>query len=165
MNPPRTAEVSPSKKPPANTAGGPYCAISCSIAKGYGMMRVYFTPAIEAPAAPYDVPFALALEYRRDIPGARIVAASVDEMRRLGAPEPDLQRWEDEMKRLFPDVRNGDTITGFFLPGQGARFYLGRRALGELADPEFARRFFAIWLDPRTSAPAVRAALLGLPPG
>ncbi len=28
-------------------------------------------------------------------------------------------------------------------------------------DAEFARRFFAIWLDPRTSAPAPRAALVG----
>jgi hypothetical protein len=62
-------------------------------------------------------------------------------------------------------VRKGDTITGFFLPDRGARFYLGSRALGEVADLDFARRFFAIWLDPRTAAPAVRAALLGLPPG
>ncbi len=115
--------------------------------------------------SPYGSPFALALEYRRDIPGARIVEASVDEMRRLGAADSDLQRWEGEMKRLFPDVRNGDTITGFFLPDRGARFYLGSRALGEIADPDFARRFFAIWLDPRTAAPAVRAALLRLPPG
>ena len=34
----------------------------------------------------------------------------------------------------------------------------------EIADPEFARRFFAIWLDPQTSAPALRAALLRRPP-
>ncbi|HNN08459.1 MAG TPA: chalcone isomerase family protein [Azospira sp.] len=115
--------------------------------------------------SPYDSPFALALEYRRDIPGARIVEASVDEMRRLGAADSDLQRWEGEMKRLFPDVRKGDTITGFFLPDRGARFYLGTRALGEIADVDFARRFFALWLDPRTAAPAVRAALLRLPPG
>ena len=122
-------------------------------------------PSTDAVATPYDTPFALTLEYRRDIPGARIVEASVDEMRRLGADEGDLLRWETEMKRLFPDVRKGDTITGFFLPDRGARFYLGSRALGEVADLDFARRFFAIWLDPRTSAPAVRAALLGLPPG
>jgi len=122
-------------------------------------------PGTDAAATPYDAPFALTLEYRRDIPGARIVEASVDEMRRLGAADGDLQRWEAEMRRLFPDVRKGDTITGFFLPDRGARFYLGSRALGEVADLDFARRFFAIWLDPRTAAPAVRAALLGLPPG
>jgi hypothetical protein len=27
-------------------------------------------------------------------------------------------------------------------------------------DPEFARAFFAIWLDPRTKAPSLRVALL-----
>jgi hypothetical protein len=36
---------------------------------------------------------------------------------------------------------------------------------GEIAEPEFARLFFAIWLDPRTSAPDLRAALLRRPTG
>lgn len=113
---------------------------------------------------PAETPHALALEYRRDIPGARIVEASVDQMRRLGAGASELRHWETEMRRVFPDVVKGDTLTGLHQPGHGARFFLGERELGEIADPEFARRFFAIWLDPRTSAPAVRAALLRLPP-
>ena len=37
------------------------------------------------------------------------------------------------------------------------------RFLGEIADPEFGRAFFAIWLDPRTSAPQLRANLLSTP--
>lgn len=107
-----------------------------------------------------DVPLALALEYRRDIPGERIVRASVDEMRKLGAAPDQLQRWEAEMRRLFPDVKPGDVLTGVLMPGRGARFFHHQRELGEVRDAEFARRFFAIWLDPRTSAPDVRAALL-----
>lgn len=115
-----------------------------------------------------DTPLALALEYRRDIPAARIVQASVDEMRKLGATPEQLQRWETEMRRVFPDVRKGDVLTGLHLPGRGARFYFQPRGngdvrsevRGEVLDAEFARRFFAIWLDPRTSAPDVRAALL-----
>ena len=107
-----------------------------------------------------DVPLALRLEYRRDIPGARIVDASVGEMQRLGVDAARLLVWEGEMRRLFPDVRKGDAITGIFLPGRGARFFLGGQPLGEVADADFARSFFAIWLDPRTRAPALRAALL-----
>ena len=107
-----------------------------------------------------DTPFALTLEYRRDIPAGRIVQASVDEMRKLGASEEQLQRWEREMRRVFPDVRKGDLLTGLYLPGRGARFFYQARDIGEVRDAEFARRFFAIWLDPRTSAPEVRAALL-----
>jgi len=111
-----------------------------------------------------DVPLALTLAYHRDIPGHRIVEASVDQMRRLGASETQLAAWLPGMQRVFPDVTKGDILTGVHLPGRSARFFFGDRYVGEIADPEFARRFFAIWLDPRTSAPEVRTALLRLPP-
>ena len=44
---------------------------------------------------------------------------------------------------------------------------LGNRSLGELlfSDPAFARAFFAIWLDSKTSAPDLRTALLKRPAG
>lgn len=111
-----------------------------------------------------EAPLALTLAYHRGIPGRRIVEASVDQMRRQGAGEAQLNAWAAGMQRVFPDVAKGDTLTGIHLPGKGARFFHGDRPVGEIADPEFARRFFAIWLDPRTSAPEVRAALLRLPP-
>lgn len=39
------------------------------------------------------------------------------------------------------------------------------RPAGEIADPEFARLFFGIWLDARTSEPGLRQTLLaGTPP-
>ncbi len=71
----------------------------------------------------------------------------------------------EAMRALFPDVAPGDTITGLHLSDGGARFYFRERHLGDIADAEFARRFFAIWLDPRTRAPQLRGALLQLPPG
>jgi len=40
-------------------------------------------------------------------------------------------------------------------------FYSATGYLGAIEDPEFARVFFAIWLDPRTQTPDLRAALLG----
>jgi hypothetical protein len=49
------------------------------------------------------------------------------------------------------------------VPGFGARFWRNGAPLGEVADPAFSRAFFSIWLDPRTSAPELRAALLGQP--
>lgn len=110
-----------------------------------------------------ESPFALALEYRRDIAGDQIVRASVDEMRKLGASDEQLQSWAVEMRRVFPDVKKGDVLTGVYLPGNSARFFYQGREIGEVRDAEFARRFFAIWLDPKTSSPDVRAALLRLP--
>ena len=113
---------------------------------------------------PQRPPLALRLDYKRSIAGSAIVDASVTEMRQLGASEADLRRWAQEMTRLFPDVRDGDQLTGIHL-ADSAVFLFNGSPRGEIADPEFARRFFAIWLDPRTSAPTLRAALLRRPSG
>jgi hypothetical protein len=113
---------------------------------------------------PSSPPLALRLDYKRSIAGSAIVEASIAEMRQLGASEADLRRWEQEMARLFPDVRDGDHLTGIHLADSAVFLFNGSRR-GEIADPEFARRFFAIWLDPRTSAPTLRAALLRRPSG
>ena len=59
------------------------------------------------------------------------------------------------------DVVEGSTLTGLHLPGVGARFFHDGKPLGAIADPEFSRAFFSIWLAPSTSAPDLRAALLG----
>ena len=106
-------------------------------------------------------PFALELRYARTLYGAKIAESSRDEIRKLGlGSESEQAAWLAAMRKLFPDVQEGSKITGVYLPAKGARFYFDGKALGEIADPQFARAFFAIWLDPKTSAPALRAALL-----
>ena len=108
---------------------------------------------------PLRPPLALRLNYKRNLAGSAIAEASVKEMRKFGADEATLQRWGERMRALFPDVRAGDHITGLYQPERAAFLYNGRE-LGEVAEAEFARQFFGIWLDPRTSAPELRAALL-----
>lgn len=103
---------------------------------------------------------ALQLDYLRDIPRERLVQSSLDEMRRLGAEEAQLRRWESELRRVFPDVKEGESIVGVHYPGRGASFFHQGHVAGEISDAEFARRFFAIWLDPATRSPRLRAALL-----
>ncbi|MCM8594180.1 chalcone isomerase family protein [Accumulibacter sp.] len=114
---------------------------------------------------PGDSPHAVQLDYRREITRSRLVEVSVDEMRRLGASEEQLERWKGVLGRVFPDVRDGDTLFGVHYPGWGATFYDRQRLLGEVPDADFARYFFSIWLDPRTRNPGLRAALLERPPG
>ena len=107
---------------------------------------------------------ALEIEYSRRLSGPLIAERSLAEMRRVGeVSAADGERWLAAMKQLFPDVQAGDRITGVHRPGQGARFHLNGRLLGEVRDAAFARLFFAIWLSPKTSEPQLRAALLGLP--
>lgn len=111
--------------------------------------------------APLAAPFVLDLRYARKLDGARIAEASAEQMAKTGAGTPAQRtRWLANMKTIFPDVKEGTHISGVFLPGAGARFYLDGKALATVPDPDFARAFFGIWLDPATTARSLRTALL-----
>lgn len=130
---------------------------------GHGEFRRFgflvYAASLWAGEDPLRPPLALRLDYQRRIAGSAIADASVKEMRPLGADESSLRAWGEQMTRLFPDVQAGDHIVGHYLPDR-ARFVFNGRMLGEIVGADFARLFFGIWLDPRTSAPELRAALL-----
>lgn len=123
---------------------------------------VYEATLWAGPQNPTVPPLALQLTYRRAIRGAAIAEASVAELSRLNVAPSVLDLWEQRMQALFPDVAPGDTLLGAHR-GETASFFHNGRAIGEIAEPGFAGHFFGIWLDPRTSAPELRAALLRRP--
>lgn len=105
--------------------------------------------------------FALQLHYLRDFTNAVITDRSVQEMVRQSPPTPERRRlWQQWLQGAFPDVHEGDRITGIHLPGNGALFLTNGRETGRVADAAFARLFFGIWLSAGTSQPAMRQALL-----
>lgn len=107
-------------------------------------------------------PFALELRYQRRLDGATIADRALDEMRRGGPiAEPDAAAWRSAMRAAFPDISPGDRLTGVHDPAQGTRFHFNGRVTGTIGDSVFARRFYAVWLGPHTSQPALRAALVG----
>jgi Chalcone isomerase-like len=109
--------------------------------------------------------FALDIRYAMSIKGRDLTQRSLEEMRKLGFSDPArLKRWEEAMDRVFPDIRPGDRLVGVSIPGREARFYNQERLLGTVPDPEFARAFFGIWLDPRTSRRDFRSKLLNEQP-
>lgn len=106
-------------------------------------------------------PFVLDLRYARKLNGVKIAEASAEQMEKIGAgTAAQRAAWLGRMKEIFPDVKDGTRISGVFLPASGARFYLDGKPLASVPDPEFARAFFAIWLDPKTTARPLRASLL-----
>lgn len=111
-------------------------------------------------------PFALELQYLRKLEGSAIASRSIDEMRRVGSfTDVQAQNWLVAMRELFPNVNAGERITGVNLPGEGAEFWVNGQRVGVVKDTAFARLFFGIWLDERTSEPKMRAQLLqGLQP-
>ena len=106
-------------------------------------------------------PLALELAYLRAFDAADIAERSLTEMRR-SAPisEAQARQWPADMRRVFPNVKVGDRILGLHRPGAGARFWINGQRGGEIADAEFSRLFFGIWLSPQSSEPVMRAALL-----
>jgi hypothetical protein len=107
-------------------------------------------------------PFALELVYARSLQGASIASRSLAEMRRQ-SPFDDRTsaRWLAAMTAAFPDVKDGDRLTGLHRPGDSARIFHNGALQAEWRDTVFARQFFGIWLAPQTSDPALREALLG----
>lgn len=137
---------------------------------GSGRLRYFgfhvYDARLWSQSAPFDMhaKFALGLRYARAFTGRDIAMRSAQEMRALETiGEERLAHWSRRMQSVFVDVAPGDELIGVHEPAIGARFYLNGQRLGEIAEPAFARAFFAIWLDARTSAPQLRAALLNVP--
>ncbi|MDO6568381.1 chalcone isomerase family protein [Alteromonas sp. 1_MG-2023] len=108
-----------------------------------------------------EAPFALKLDYQRDLDGKKIAQRSVDEMRKQGiSDEEKLSEWEDKMIAIFPDVEDGDVITGVATASHTSEFYINGELAGSIEDTDFTQAFFDIWLSENTSEPKLRKALL-----
>lgn len=107
-------------------------------------------------------PLALQLTYLRELKGNKIADRSVEEMRGIGfTDEIKLAAWHAQMRRIFPDVREGVTITGILTPAGESIFFQGGHEIGRIKDADFGKNFFGIWLSEKTSAPSLRQKLLG----
>lgn len=135
---------------------------------GQSRLKMYFfkiyDATLYAPFAKFDqgLPFALSLAYLRDFEGADIAQRSIDEMRDLGYQDTtQLAQWLIQIELSFPNITEGDVLTGFVDAQQHTQFYFNGHPTHLVADPEFTQAFFAIWLDPNTSQPKMRKQLLG----
>jgi hypothetical protein len=168
---PAASASSPSPSPPASPPAEVARALPDARLVGQGTLRWFGLAVYEArlwaadgfDALRFDThPFALELRYLRRLDGAAIAERALDEMRRGGPiAEPDADAWRAAMRAAFPDVSPGDRLTGVHDPVQGARFHFNGRVSGEVGSAAFARRFYAVWLGPQTSQPALRANLIG----
>ncbi len=107
---------------------------------------------------------ALELRYARSFSADAIAGRSIKEMRRQADfDDAQAERWRTALAAALPSVEAGDEIVGLYTPQGGARFWHNGLESGHVADPQFARLFFGIWLSPKSSEPALRAELLALP--
>lgn len=135
---------------------------------GEGRMSVMFWDVYDATLyAPQGTwqekePFALQLSYLRNLEGKKIADRSVEEIRAQGfKDEVKLATWHAQMRKIFPDVDDGITLTGVNTKIGETVFYMDNIEIGRIKDPEFSKAFFNIWLSEKTSAPDLRRKLLG----
>ena len=123
-----------------------------------------YEASLLAPNGKYDAskPFALMLNYQRNLDGKKIAERSITEMEKQGVNDKSkLDEWLTIMTDIFPDVSEGDVITGIATQENKSLFYLNGTLIGTVDDKTFPDHFFAIWLSEKTSEPALRRALLG----
>lgn len=107
-------------------------------------------------------PFALKLDYLRDIKGEKIADQSAEEIRRQArVDEALLADWHSQMRHIFPNVRKGDNITGIYKDLSECTFYKNSAYIGQITDHQFCDAFFDIWFGKKTTQPALRNQLIG----
>jgi Chalcone isomerase-like len=135
---------------------------------GSGSLKFLFwnvyKASLYAPNASYNAgkPIALQLEYLMDLEGDDIADRSITEMKKQGYNNnTKLSAWENEMKKIFPNVQNGLVLTGILTDKGTTVFFKNGKKIGEVFDKEFGKRFFDIWLSEKTSEPKLRSLLTG----
>lgn len=109
-----------------------------------------------------DGPYALRISYLMDLDGGEIADRSALEIHEQGfADEARLATWHAQMRKIFPDVSEGVSLTGVNTGTGESVFYKNNVEIGRIKDEEFGRAFFGIWLDEKTSEPGLRRKLLG----
>lgn len=107
-------------------------------------------------------PLALEFRYLRNLKGTKIADSSAEEIRKQGfADELRLAAWHEQMRKIFPDVKEGVILTGILTQDAQTIFYKDGSEIGHIKDPEFGKAFFNIWLSQKTSVPGLRQKLLG----
>ena len=136
---------------------------------GEGRLRYWlwdvYDARLYAPNGEWDErePYALRLTYLRELNGEEIAKRSIEEIRKQGLmDEVKLASWYTQMSHIFPDVAQGEEITGVYREDRVTVFYDSGKEIGRVLDPQFGQYFFRIWLSESTSAPELRKQLLAL---
>ena len=112
------------------------------------------------------LPLALSITYLRDIKAEALVEATAEQwqLQPRWANHPQQGLWLAQLRQLWPNINKGDNLTLWLDSGGHAHFYYNQQPLGQVSDPGFGYAFADIWLSAATSAPELRAQLLGEKP-
>jgi hypothetical protein len=95
----------------------------------------------------YEEKFAFQIDYNISASASQIAKRSVKEIQKYyDIDQKEEDKLERTFEKIFPDVKNGDVITGIFEPKNGAEFYHNEQYRGKIENVDIAKMFFDIWL-------------------
>jgi len=125
-------------------------------------------------------PKALKLTYQRDIEKKEFIDVTKDQWVQLNShyqerlvSETQEEQWLNQLKNIFPTIKDKDIILFILTKDKQAKFYLRTfdnkknqyqqnfQSIGTILDPEFGDYFLSIWLSKNTSEPKLRKQLIG----
>lgn len=109
-----------------------------------------------------EFPQALKIDYLRDIDAIDLVEKTQDEWLKLGVEIKQIDSWLLMLNKIFPDIKNGDSILLKVDANKHSEFFFNGQSIGTINDTEFGQAFLRIWLDENCSYPKVRNKLIGL---
>ena len=111
----------------------------------------------------YNGPLKLKLIYERDFSAKDIIKRSLSEMKDAGVSQTKFQAYKRYLRKLIPDIKEGDSLSAVYLPNSGLKILLNEKNNSvKIKNEDFCIDFLNIWLGPKTSAPKLRKKLLGI---
>jgi hypothetical protein len=111
----------------------------------------------------YQNKLALVINYQRNFAKKDLIKRSLEEISRINEIKDEalLKNYQNKLKEIFFDVKEGDRKTAFFDPKNGVKLYFNGKFVGEINDLIFAKRFVDIWISDKSSFPKMTKAILG----
>ncbi len=107
-------------------------------------------------------PHALDIEPNRAVSSDILVKNAITEMRDLKVgDERKLRVWQEELKKVIPNVQQGDQVVIFCSDSNQTIAYLNGSRTGQVDDPSFCPAVMSVWLHPQTKHQSMRKSLLG----
>ena len=108
-----------------------------------------------------DKPFAIEINYLKDVKSTQIVDTSISEIKRISKPsEDELENYRSILSSLFPNIYSGDQLIGIKTADNDGVFFYNKKRIGKINNEKLVDSFFDIWLSEKTSHPELREKLL-----
>jgi hypothetical protein len=111
----------------------------------------------------WNTTFVLQLKYARNFSRDEIVDASIEEINRVNRLDETTKfQYRKIFENIFPDVKEGDTISAVYSPSNPLIFYYNDTKIGVIKNTDLAHKFLDIWLGNETRDPDLRNSILKL---